>query len=70
MRKQQTFQHNVIVPTRKIIHPRLEVIIIRYVQYICKKRFGRREAKKVIQRYPVIVTDADYDYIMDEIERS
>ena len=24
--------------------------------------------KKAIQRNPIIVTDADYDYIMDEIE--
>ena len=27
------------------------------------------EAKKSIQRHPTIVTDAYYDYIMDEIER-
>ena len=25
--------------------------------------------KKKIQRHPIIVTDADYDYITDEIER-
>ena len=25
--------------------------------------------KKSIQRHPIIVTDADYDYIMDKIER-
>ena len=27
------------------------------------------QAKKSIQRHPIIMTDADYDYILDEIER-
>ena len=57
-----------MVPTRTILHPRLEVIIIRYLQDINKKLCGKSEAKKSIQRHPIIVTDADYDYIMDEIE--
>ena len=34
--KQKPLQQNIIVPTRTIIHPRLDVIIIRYVQYIPK----------------------------------
>ena len=67
--KQQTLQHTIIVPTRTILHPRLEVIIIRYVQHIPKKICGRSELKKAIQRHPIIMTDADYDYILDEIER-
>ena len=25
--------------------------------------------KKAIQRHPIIMTDADYDYILDEIKR-
>ena len=25
--------------------------------------------KKAIQRHPIIITGADYDYILDEIER-
>ena len=29
--KQQPLQNTIIVPTRKIIHPRLDVIIMRYV---------------------------------------
>ena len=33
------------------------------------KLCSRNEAKKSIQRHPIIMTDADYDYIMDEIER-
>ena len=67
--KQQPLKHTIIFPTLTIIHPSLEVIIIRYVQDIPKKLCGRSEAKKSIQRHPIIVTDADYDYIMDEIER-
>ena len=66
--KQQPLQQTIILPTCKIIHPRLEVIIIRYVQDITKKICGKNEAKKSIQRHPIIMTDADYDYILDEIE--
>ena len=35
--KQQPLQQNIIVPTRKILHPCLDAIIIRYVQDILKK---------------------------------
>ena len=65
--KQQPLQQTIIVPTRTILHPRLEVIIIRYVQDIPKKIYIRNEAKKAIQRHPIIVTDTDHDYIIDEI---
>ena len=44
--KQQTLQHNIIVPTRTILHPHLDVIIIRYVQEIPKKICSRNKAKK------------------------
>ena len=67
--KQQPLQQTIIVPTRTILHTHLEVIKIGYVQDIPNKFFARSEAKKSIQRHPISVTDADYDYIMDEIER-
>ena len=67
--KQQPLQQTIIVPTRTILHPRLDVIIIRYIQDIPKKLCSRNEAKKSIQRHPIIMTDTDYDYVMDEIER-
>ena len=67
--KQQPLQHIIIVPTRTILHPRIEVIIIRYVQYIPNKLFGRIKLKTSIQRHPIVVTDADYDYNIYEIER-
>ena len=35
--KKQPLQHTIILPTRTILHPRLEVIIIIYVQEIPKR---------------------------------
>ena len=67
--KQHSLQQTIIVPTRKIIHPRLDVVIIRDVQDISKNVYNRIQAKKAIQRYPIFMTDDDYDYILDEIER-
>ena len=67
--EKKPLQHTIIVPTRTILHPRLDVIIIRYVQYIPNKFCIRNEAKKAIQRHPIIMTDADCDYILYEIER-
>ena len=58
--KQQPLQHTIIVPTHTILHPRLYVIIIRYVQGIPEKLCGINKAKRSIQRHPIIMTDADY----------
>ena len=66
--KQRPLQQTIIVPTRTILHPRLDVIIIRYVQNIPKKLCIRNEAKKEIQIHLIIITDGDYDCILDEIE--
>ena len=66
--KQQPLQHTIVVPTRTILHPCLDVIIIRYLQDIPKNLCSRNQAKKAIQRHPIIMADADYDYILDEIE--
>ena len=62
-------QYTIIVPTRTIIHLRPDVITIRYVQDIPKNVCDRVQAKKATQIRPIIMTDADYDYILDEIER-
>ena len=66
--KQQPLQQTIIVPTRKILNPRLDVITIRYVQDIPKNVCNRIQAKKATQRHPISITDSDYDYILDEIE--
>ena len=43
--KQKTQQHTIIVPTHAILHPRLDVIIIRYVQDIPKNICSRNQSK-------------------------
>ena len=40
-RKQQSLKHNIMVPTRNILHPRLDVVIITYVQDIPKNICNR-----------------------------
>ena len=63
--KQQALKKNIIVPTRTIIHPRLNVVIIIYVQDIPNNSCNRIQAKNAIQRHPICMTDYDYDYILD-----
>ena len=67
--KQQPLQQIIIVPTRTILHPHIDVITIRYVKEIHKNVCNRIQAKQAIQRHPIIMTDAGYDYILDENER-
>ena len=43
--KQQPLQHTIIFPTRTIIYPHIDVIIIRYVQDIPKNICSRNQAK-------------------------
>ena len=64
--KQQPPQQTIIVPTCTILHPRLYVITKIYVQDILKNICNR---KIIHTKHPIITTDADYDYILDEIER-
>ena len=61
--KQQPLQQTIMVPTRTILHLLIDVITIRYVQDIHNNLCNRNQAKTVIQRHPIIMTDADYDYI-------
>ena len=58
-----------MVPKRAIIHPRLDVVGITDVQDILKSVCNRIQAKQIIQRHPIFLTDYDYDYTFDEIER-
>ena len=66
--KQQPLQQPIIVPTCTILLPRLDVITIRYVQDIPKNFCNMIQAKKAIQRHTIIMTDDDYNYILDESE--
>ena len=67
--KQTLLKQTIIVPTRTILHPHLDVTTIRYVRDITKNVCNRIQEKKSIQRHNIIMTDSDYDYILDEIER-
>ena len=61
-------QHHVItVPTRTIIHPRLEVNAVTYFHAITKSECNRTQVKKYIPRQPICLTDSVYDYILEEI---
>ena len=66
--KQQPIQKTSIFIKLTILYPRLDVIIIRYVQDIPKNVYSRNQARKAIQRHPIIMTDEDYEYVFDEIE--
>ena len=63
-------QHNFItVPTLTILHSRLEVNAVTYFHDKPESVCNRTQAKKVISRQPVCLTDFDYDYILEEIGR-
>ena len=57
----------IIVLTRTILHPRLGVVGITDVQ-VTPKSVCNRIQEKFIQRHPICLTDADYDYIWYKID--
>ena len=59
-------QHVITVPTRTILHPRLEVNAVTDFHAIPKSVCTRTQAKKSISRHPIYLTDSDYDYILEE----
>ena len=66
----QQSKHRVItVPTRTILHPQLEGDAIKDFHAILTSISSRTQAKKSISRQPICLTDADYDYILEEIGR-
>ena len=66
---QQSKRHVITVPTRTIIYPQLEGDSITEFHSIPTSICSRTQAKKIISRQPICVTDADYDYILEEIGR-
>ena len=64
---QQPKHHAITVPTRTILHPQLEVNMITDFHAIPTSVCSRTQAKKVISRQPIFLTDAEYDYILKEI---
>ena len=63
--KQQSLQQNTIFPTRSILHPCLDVVQIKDIQDTPEIVCNRIQAKESIQRHPIFMTDADYDYILN-----
>ena len=64
---QQIKHHVITVPTPTILHPQLEVCAVTDVHSIPTSVCTRTQAKKAISRQPICLTDADYDYILEEI---
>ena len=63
----QPKHHVITVPTRTIIHPQLEVDAITDFHAIPTGVCSRTQEKKSTSRHPICLTDADYDYILEEI---
>ena len=46
---------------------RIEVFIVKYVQYIPRSVFNRNQTQQDLQINPIWITDSDHDYIIGEI---
>ena len=57
------------MPTLTIIHPQLEGDAITDFHEIPTGICSIKQTKKSISRQPICLTDADYDYILEEIGR-
>ena len=66
--EQQPLQQAIIVPTRTILHSRLDSVGITDIQDIPKSVRNSIQARKSIQGHPICLIDADYDYILDGID--
>ena len=62
-------QNAITVPTRKILHPQLEVNAVTDFHDIPKMVCNRTHTKKSISINPIGLTDSDYNYILKEIYR-
>ena len=59
--KQQ--QQVIIIPTRTIVHPCLDVLEVKYVHDIAISVNNRNQAKQDLQRHPIFWTEDDHNYI-------
>ena len=59
---------SVIISTRTIVHPCLEVSVINIVSEIPSITCNKKQALHAVQRQPICIADEDCDYILDEIE--
>ena len=65
---QQPKHHFTTVPTRTILHPKLEVDAITDFHAIPTSVCSRTQANKYISMQPICLNDTDYDYILEEID--
>ena len=65
---EQTKEKNIIVPTRTIIHPCLNIMAVTYLKQLPKKVCNRNQDYKVLQRNTIFLTDSDNEFILAEIK--
>ena len=66
---QQPTHHVIILPTRTIIHPQLEVNAVIDFHSIPTSVCTRTQEKKATSRQTIRLTDSDCGYILEEIGR-
>ena len=66
---QKPKHHVITVPTRTILHPQLEVIVIKNFHAIPTNVYSQTQSKIAISRQPICLTDSDHDYILEVIGR-
>ena len=57
------------MPTRTILHPKLEVNAITDYHTIPTSICSITQSKKAISRQPICLSDYEYDYILEEIDQ-
>ena len=60
-------QQAIIYPTQTIVHPYIDVVVVKYVHDISKEIFNRNHAKQDLQKHPICLTDSDHYFILEEI---
>ena len=63
---QHTQHHVITVPTRKMLHPWLEVNAVTDFHATPKSVCNSTQEKRAISRQTIWSTDSDYDYILEE----
>ena len=66
---QQSKHHVITVTTRTILHPQLEGDAITDFHEISTSICSRTQEKKTISRQPICLSDADYNYILEDIDQ-
>ena len=61
--ERKNHQQFIIVPTCAILHPCLDVIAVKDINYIPKNVCNRSQAKRALQIYPVCTTDYYHENI-------